>query len=76
MYVRSSHGIYAREAFVEPCDEVARPRLHLLPREVEPIPKYFSFKIAGYFLYLTSTCIIEAFLVHASDRRLSERGLA
>lgn len=40
------------------------------------MPKYYSFKIAGYFLYFTSKYIIEAFHVHASDRRLSEEGSA
>lgn len=38
--------------------------------------KYYSFKIAGYYLYFTSKCIIEAFHVHASDRRLTEEGSA
>ena len=40
------------------------------------MPKYFSYKIAGYFLYFTSRCIIEAFHVHASDSRLTEEGSA
>lgn len=40
------------------------------------MPKYYSFKVAGYFLYFTSKCIIEAFHVHASDGRLTEKGSA
>lgn len=32
--------------------------------------------ICGYFLYFTSHCIVEAMHVHASDRRLTERGSA
>ena len=40
------------------------------------MPKYYSYKIAGYFLYFTSKCIIEAFHVHASDGRLTEKGSA
>ena len=40
------------------------------------MPKYYSFKVAGYFLYFTSKCIIEAFHVHASDSRLTEGGSA
>lgn len=40
------------------------------------MPKYYAYKIAGYFLYFTSKCIIEAFHVHASDGRLTEEGSA
>ena len=40
------------------------------------MPKYFSFKVAGYFLYFTSKCIIEAFHVHASDSKLTEESSA
>ncbi|MGN0070554.1 MAG: DUF4160 domain-containing protein [Atopobiaceae bacterium] len=40
------------------------------------MPKYYSYKIAGYFLYFTSKCIIEAFHVHASDGTLREEGSA
>lgn len=36
------------------------------------MPKYFSFKVAGYFLYYTSHCIIECMHVHASDKKLTE----
>ena len=40
------------------------------------MPKYYDFMICGYFLYFTSHCIVEAMHVHASDRRLTERGSA
>lgn len=40
------------------------------------MPKYYSYKIAGYFLYFTSKCVIEAFHAHASDMRLTEEGSA
>ena len=40
------------------------------------MPKYFPFKIAGYYLYYTSSCIIEAMHVHASDSKLTEEGSA
>lgn len=40
------------------------------------MPKYFSYKVAGYFLYFTSQCTIEAMHVHASDRKLTEGGSA
>ena len=40
------------------------------------MPKYYSYKAAGYFLYFTSKCIVEAFHVHASDGRLTEHGSA
>ena len=36
------------------------------------MPKYFDFKVCGYYLYFTSKCIIECMHVHASDKRLSE----
>lgn len=36
------------------------------------MPKYFDFKVCGYFLYFTSHCIIECVHVHASDARLTE----
>ena len=36
------------------------------------MPKYYNFKIAGYFLYYTSKCIIECMHVHASDTALTE----
>jgi hypothetical protein len=40
------------------------------------MPKYYQFKVAGYYLYFTSKCIIEAMHVHASDRKLTESGSA
>ena len=38
------------------------------------MPKYYDFKVAGYVLYYTSFCTVEAFHVHASDNKLSEAG--
>lgn len=40
------------------------------------MPKYYEFKVAGYYLYFTSHCIIECMHVHASDRKLTETGSA
>ena len=40
------------------------------------MPKYFKYKICGYYLYYTSFCIIECMHVHASDSRLTEPGSA
>ena len=40
------------------------------------MPKYYEFKIAGYYLYFTSYCVIECMHVHASDRRLTGAGSA
>ena len=40
------------------------------------MPKYYEFKVCGYYLYYTSSCVIEAMHVHASDRRLTEAGSA
>lgn len=40
------------------------------------MPKYYEYKIAGYYLYFTSYCVIECMHVHASDRRLMEAGSA
>ena len=40
------------------------------------MPKYYEFKIAGSYLYFTSSCVIECMHVHASDRRLTEAGSA
>ena len=36
------------------------------------IPKYFDFKVCGYFLYFTSKCVVECMHVHASDTNLTE----
>lgn len=40
------------------------------------MPKYYNFKIAGYYLYFTMHCIVECMHVHASDRKLTESGSA
>ncbi len=40
------------------------------------MPKYYEFKVYGYYLYFTSHCIIEAMHAHASDRKLTEAGSA
>lgn len=40
------------------------------------MPKYYSFKVCGYFLYFTSKCILEAMHLHASDSKLTEEGSA
>jgi len=40
------------------------------------MPKYFAFKIAGYYLYFTSHCTIECMHAHASDSHMSEAGSA
>lgn len=40
------------------------------------MPKYYEFKVCGYYLYYTASCIIEAMHVHASDRKMTEAGSA
>lgn len=40
------------------------------------MPKYYEFKVCGYYLYFTSHCIIEAMHVHASDRKMTESNSA
>lgn len=40
------------------------------------MPKYFEYKVCGYYLYFTSHCTAEAMHAHASDRRLEEAGSA
>ena len=40
------------------------------------MPKYFNFKVSGYYLYFTSHCVVEAMHAHASDSDLHERGSA
>lgn len=40
------------------------------------MPKYYEFKISGYYLYFTSACTLECMHVHASDRKLTETGSA
>lgn len=36
------------------------------------MPKYYEYKVCGYYLYYTSHCIVEAMHVHASDEKLTE----
>lgn len=40
------------------------------------MPKYYEYKVAGYYLYFTSHCIVECMHVHASDSKLTESGSA
>lgn len=40
------------------------------------MPKYYEFKVAGYYLYFTSFCVVECMHVHASDRKFTEAGSA
>lgn len=40
------------------------------------MPKYYDFKVCGYYLYFTAHCIIECMHVHASDTKLTEAGSA
>ena len=40
------------------------------------MPKYFRYKVAGYFLCFTSHCIVEPIHAHASDSKLTEAGSA
>ena len=40
------------------------------------MPKYYQEKVAGYYLYYTKHCVIEAMHAHASDRKLTEEGSA
>lgn len=40
------------------------------------MPKYYEFKVAGYYLYFTSFCVVECMHVYASDRKLTEAGSA
>lgn len=40
------------------------------------MPKYYEYKVAGYYLYFTSYCTIECMHVHASNRELTEGGSA
>ena len=32
------------------------------------MPKYFPFKICGYYLYFTAHCVVECMHVHATNR--------
>lgn len=40
------------------------------------MPKYYEFKVCGYYLYYTASCVVEAMYVHASDKRMTEAGSA
>lgn len=40
------------------------------------MPKYYPFKICGYYLYFTSHCILECMHVHAGDEELTEASSA
>ena len=40
------------------------------------MPKYYEFKVVGYYLYFTSFCVVECMHVHASDKKLTEAGSA
>lgn len=40
------------------------------------MPKYYDYKVAGYYLYFTSFCTVECMHVHASDRKMTEAGSA
>lgn len=40
------------------------------------MPKYYPYKIAGYYLYYTSHCTLECMHAHASDNSLTEKGAA
>ena len=40
------------------------------------MPKYYPYKICGYYLYFTSHCTLECMHVHASDEELTEAGSA
>ena len=40
------------------------------------MPKYFSFKVCGCYLYFTAHCVVECMHVHASNEELSESGSA
>ena len=40
------------------------------------MPKYYEFKVAGYYLYFTSFCVVECMHVHASDSKLTEASSA
>ena len=40
------------------------------------MPKYYEFKVAGYYLYFTSHCVVEAMHVHAGDAKHHESSAA
>ncbi|MCD8300309.1 MAG: DUF4160 domain-containing protein [Clostridiales bacterium] len=35
------------------------------------MPKYYDYKVCGYYLYFTAACIVEAMHAHASDKKLT-----
>ncbi len=40
------------------------------------MPKYYDYKVCGYYLYYTAACVVEAMHVHASDGKLTREGSA
>ena len=40
------------------------------------MPKYYGYKVFGYYLYFTSHCVVEAMHAHASDSKLTEGAAA
>jgi len=36
------------------------------------MPKYYEYKVFGYYLYFTSHCVVEAMHAHASDSKPTE----
>ena len=40
------------------------------------MPKYYEYKVYGYYLYFTSHCIVKAMHAHASDSKMTEAGSA
>lgn len=40
------------------------------------MPKYYEFKVCGYYLYYTAHCVIKAMHVHAGDKKLTRTGSA
>ena len=39
------------------------------------MPKYYGFKVSGYFLLFTSKCVVECMHVHASGGDLAAEGI-
>jgi hypothetical protein len=40
------------------------------------MPKYYKYKVFGYYLYFTMHCVVECMHAHASDSKLTEAGSA
>lgn len=40
------------------------------------MPKYYGYKVYGYYLYFTLHCVVEAMHAHASDAKMTEAGSA